>query len=130
MFSSELREGTGSIPLTPARASLGLASVVATSLSSFLEQRIVDMVILEIDYNTWNATITEDVEYSLSGFGKTKRVLVKPITDDWTISIKAQKQDSSMSPLTISVRMKDGAVIGTQSTTEPYGIVLLTINIR
>lgn len=110
---------------------LGLAFVVATSLSGFLEQRTVDRVILEIDYfDGWNATITDDVEYSLSGFGKTKRVLVKPITNEWTISIQAQKQDGSMSPLTINVRMKDGAVIGTQSTAEPYGIVLLTVNIR
>jgi len=111
--------------------SLGLVFTVGTSLSGFLAQRTVDRVILEINYfNGWNATITEDVEYSLSGFGKTKRVLVKPITDDWTISIRAQKQDSSVSPLKITVRMKDGATIGTQSTTEPYGIVLLTVNIR
>lgn len=111
--------------------SLGLAFVGSTFLSGFLEQRTVDRVILEVDYfDGWNATITEDVVFSMSGFGKTKRVLVKPITDDWTISIMAQKLDSSLSPLTISVRMTDGAVIGTQSTTEPYGIVLLTLNIR
>lgn len=112
-------------------ASLGIACTAAVSLSGYLEQRTVDRIILEIDYfSNWNATVTENTEYSLSGFGKTEWVLVKPIQKEWTVMIRAQKQDDSVSKLTISVRMKDGAVLGLASTIEPYGTTVLTVNIR
>lgn len=112
-------------------ASLGIACTAAVSLSGYLEQRTVDRIILEIDYySNWNATVTEGTEYSLSGFGKTEWVLVKPIQKEWTVTVRAQKQDDSISKLTISVRMKDGAVLGLASTVEPYGTTVLTVNIR
>jgi len=112
-------------------ASLGIACTAAVSLSGYLEQRTVDRVILEIDYySNWNATVTEDTDNSLSGFGKTEWVLVKPIQKEWTVTVRAQKQDDSISKLTISLRMKDGAVLGLASTIEPYGTTMLTVNIR
>lgn len=112
-------------------ASLGIACTAAVSLSGYLEQRTVDRIILEIDYySNWNATVTENTEYSLSGFGKTEWVLVKPIQKEWAVTVRAQKQDDSVSKLTISIRMKDGAVLGLASTIEPYGTTVLTVNIR
>jgi hypothetical protein len=101
-------------------------------LSGYLERGTeVDRVILEIDYyDNWNATVSNDVEFSLSRFGKTQMTLVDLKKEDWIVTVRAQKQDGSMKGLTIRIRMIDGAVIGSASTFEPYGTAELTVIIR
>ena len=110
---------------------LGIVFYATVSLSGVLEQHANDVVILEIDYYAnWNATISNDVEYSLSRFGKAQMTLADFTKEDWIITVRAQKQDGSMKGLTIRIRMIDGAVIGSVSTFEPYGTAELTVIIR
>jgi hypothetical protein len=101
-------------------------------LSGYLERGTkVDRVILEIDYiDNWNATVLNDVEFSLSRFGKAQMTLVDLTKEGWIVTVRAQKQDGSMNGLTIRIRMIDGAVIGSASTFEPYGTAELTVIIR
>ncbi len=101
-------------------------------LSGYLERGTeIDRVILEIDYyDNWNATVSNDVEFSLSKFGKTQMTLMDLTKGGWTVTVRAQKQDGSMKGLTIRIRMIDGAVIGSASTFEPYGTAELTVIIR
>lgn len=110
---------------------LGIVFYATVSLSGVLEQRANDVVILEIDYYAnWNATISNDVEYSLSKFGKVQMTLADFTKEDWIITVRAQKQDGSMNRLTISIRMKNGSIIDSSSTFEPYGTAELTVIIR
>ena len=111
--------------------SLGLMTATVF-LSGYLERGTeVDRVILEIDYiDNWNATVLNDVEFSLSRFGKAQMTLVDLTKEGWIVTVRAQKQDGSMNGLTIRIRMIDGAVIGSASTFEPYGTAELTVIIR
>lgn len=110
---------------------LGLVLYVTVSFSGVLEQRANDMVILEIDYyNNWNATILNDVEFSLSRLGKTQMTLVDFTKEDWIITVKAQKQDGSMKGLVITIKMEDGTVLDSVATFEPFGTAELTVIIR
>ena len=101
-------------------------------LSGYLEMGTeVDRVILEIDYyDNWNATVSNDVEFSLSRFGKTQMTLVDLKKEDWIVTVRAQKQDDSMKGLTIRIKMKDGTLLDSASTFEPYGTAVLTVIIR
>ena len=110
---------------------LGIVIYTTVSFSGVLEQRADDRVILEIDYiDNWNATVSNDVEFSLSRFGKTQMTLVDLTKEDWIITVKAQKQDGSMKGLIISIRTKDGVLLGSADTFEPYGTAELTVIIR
>ena len=110
---------------------LGIVLYATVSFSGVLEQRANDMVILEIDYyNNWNATVSNDVEFSLSRFGKTQMTLVDLTKEDWIITVKAQKQDGSMKGLIITIKMEDGTVLDSAATFEPYGTAELTVIIR
>ena len=110
---------------------LGIVIYTTVSFSGVLEQRADDRVILEIDYiDNWNATVLNDFEFSLSRFGKAQMTLADLTKEDWIITVKAQKQDGSMKGLIISIRTKDGVLIGSADTFEPYGTAELTVIIR
>ncbi len=110
---------------------LGIVLYAAVSFSGVLEQRADDRVILEIDYiDNWNATVSNDVEFSLSRFGKAQMTLVDLTKEDWIVTVRAQKQDDSMKGLVIRIRTKDGVLIDSATTFEPYGTAELTVILR
>ena len=110
---------------------IGIVLYASVSFSGVLEQRADDRVILEIDYiDNWNATVSNDVEFSLSRFGKTQMTLVDFTKEDWIITVKAQKQDDSMKGLVITIKTEDGTVLDSAATFEPYGTAELTVIIR
>jgi hypothetical protein len=110
---------------------LGIVLYASGSFSGVLEQRANDRVILEVDYiGKWNATVLNDFEFSLSRFGKAQMILVDLRKEDWIITVKAQKQDGSMNGLVIRIRTKDGVLLESADTFEPYGIAELTIIFR
>ncbi|EMR74258.1 hypothetical protein MCGE09_00639, partial [Thaumarchaeota archaeon SCGC AB-539-E09] len=101
---------------------LGIVLFITVSFSGILEQRADNLVILEIDYiDNWNATVSNGDEFSLSRFGKIQMNLVDLTKEDWIITVRAQKQDGSMNVLIIRIRMQDGTVLDSVSTSEPYG---------
>ncbi len=110
---------------------LGIVLYASVSFSGVLEQRADDRVILEIDYiDNWNATVLNDFEFSLSRFGKAQMTLMDLTKEDWIITVKAQKQDGSMKGLVIRIRTKDGVLLDSATTFEPYGTAELTVIIR
>ncbi|EMR74247.1 hypothetical protein MCGE09_00638 [Thaumarchaeota archaeon SCGC AB-539-E09] len=110
---------------------LGIVLFITVSFSGILEQRADNLVILEIDYiDNWNATVSNGDEFSLSRFGKIQMNLVDLTKEDWIITVRAQKQDGSMNVLIIRIRMQDGTVLDSVSTSEPYGTAELTVIIR
>jgi len=99
-------------------------------LGSLKEKNIIDTVIVEINYfGNWNATITHGEELVKSGFGRTEHVFSKPLADEWIISVRACKLDDSNQMLKIIVKLVDGTVLGTASTSEPFGHTSLFIEI-
>ncbi len=103
----------------------------AVSFSGVLEQRADDRVILEIDYiYNWNATVLNDVEFSLSRLGKAQMTLVDLTIEDWIVTVRAQKQDGSIKGLIIRIRTMDGVLIESADTFEPYGTAELTVILR
>lgn len=99
-------------------------------LGSLKEKNIIDTVIVEINYfGNWNATITHGEELVKSGFGRTEHVFSKPLADEWIISVRACKLDDSIQMLKIIVKLVDGTVLGTASTSEPFGHTSLFIEI-
>jgi hypothetical protein len=103
----------------------------AVSFSGVLEQRADDRVILEIDYiDNWNATVLNDVEFSLSRLGKAQMTLVDLTKEDWIVTVRAQKQDGSIKGLIIRIRTMDGVLIESADTFEPYGTAELTVILR
>jgi hypothetical protein len=110
---------------------LGIVLYATVSFSGVLEQHADDRVILEIDYiDNWNATVLNDVEFSLSRFGKAQMTLVDLTKEGWIVTVRAQKQDGSMKGLTIRIRTNDGVLIDSADTFEPYGTAELTVIIR
>jgi hypothetical protein len=103
----------------------------AVSFPGVLEQRADDRVILEIDYiDNWNATVLNDVEFSLSRLGKAQMTLVDLTKEDWIVTVRAQKQDGSIRGLIIRIRTMDGVLIESADTFEPYGTAELTVILR
>lgn len=99
-------------------------------LGSLKEKNIIDTVIVEINYfGNWNATITHGEELVKSGFGRTEHVFSKPLADEWIISVRACKLDDSIQMLRIIVKLVDGTVLGTASTSESFGHTSLFIEI-
>lgn len=99
-------------------------------LGSLKEKNIIDTVIVEINYfGNWNATITHGEELVKSGFGRTEHVFSKPLADEWIISVRACKLDDSNQMLKIIVKLVDGTVLGTASTSESFGHTSLFIEI-
>lgn len=112
---------------------VSLAAIVFASLSltGFLEKEKDDQLVLEIEYpNNWNATVTENgSERALSGFGRVEKVLLRPNEGVWTLSVTAKKLDDSRSNLTVEVKLRDGTVVKRVSSSEPFGVVELSLDI-
>ena len=111
--------------------SLAVIVFASLSLTGFLKKDNDDQVVLEIEYpNHWNATLTENgSERPLSGFGRVEKVLLRPNEGVWSISVTANKMDDSRSNLTVEVKLRDGTVVKRVSSSEPFGVVELSVDI-
>ena len=99
-------------------------------LGSLKEKNTINTVIVEINYfGNWNATITNGEELVKSGFGKTEHIFSNPLVDEWTLSIRANKLDDSYQKLKIIVKLVDGTVLGSASTSESFGHTSLIVEI-
>jgi hypothetical protein len=103
----------------------------AIMMTGLLENNEVDEVVLEVDYfYNWNATLSHDgITESWSNLGSKEMMLVRPTSDTWVISVRAEKLDASSGYLRVRVKHLDGAVIGQGATNLPYGKVSLVVEI-
>ena len=97
---------------------------------SLKEKNTIDTVIVEINYfGNWNATIINGEELVKSGFGKTEHIFSNPLADEWILSIRANKLDDSNQKLKVIVKLVDGTVLGSASTSESFGHTSLIVEI-
>lgn len=108
---------------------LGTAGVL---LTGFLESDKDDRIILEIEYyDKWEAVISDGTKNTtLSGYGKTQSVLLRPHDDVWTISVTVQKIDQSACILYARLKLMDGTILRQAATAEPYGKFHINIKIE
>jgi hypothetical protein len=108
---------------------LGTAGVL---LTGFLESDRDDRVILEIEYyDKWEAIISDGTSNTtLSGYGRTQSVLMRPRGDVWTLSATVRKIDQSTCILYLRVKLMDGTVLRQAATSEPYGKAYITLTIE
>lgn len=101
-------------------------------MTGFLDRERVEDVLVEVDYfDHWNMTVSESsYSWSFSGFGRMERCFVRVDGDVWVISVEAQKEDSSSGQLAVRVKLRDGTVLKQASTSEPFGKVSFTIEIK
>jgi hypothetical protein len=110
---------------------LGVILASAIMMTGLLENNEVDEVILEVVYfYNWNATFShDDITQSWSNLGSKEMMLVRPTSDTWVISVRAEKLDASSGYLRVRVKHLDGAVIGQGATNLPYGKISLVVEI-
>jgi hypothetical protein len=108
---------------------LGTAGVL---LTGFLESDKDDRIILEIEYyDKWEAVISDgNSNTTLSGYGRTQSVLLRPRGDVWTISATVRKIDQSACILYVRLKLMDGTVLRQSATAEPYGKAYINITIE
>lgn len=101
-------------------------------LTGFLGRERVEDVILEVDYfENWNLNISEDgYSWSFSELGRTEKCIARVDDDEWVITVDARKVDGSSGRLTVRIKLRDGTVLKEASTSEPYGAVSFTIEIK
>ena len=113
---------------------LGVVTVVGTLIFTGVigDQNNIEQLIIEVDYyNNWNMTVVENgSETSLYGFGRTERLFVRPFNGKWVFMINASKLDASSNTLSVRFKLRDGTVLKHSSTTEPYGTVILSLEIQ
>ena len=92
----------------------------------------IDEVVLEVDYfEHWNVTLSHGgVVESWSGMGRKEKLLVRPSTDTWVISVQAEKVDASSGQLKVRIRSPDGMVLKQAATILPYGKITLVVEIQ
>jgi hypothetical protein len=92
----------------------------------------IDDVVLEVDYfEHWNMTFSHGgVAESWSGMGRREKLLVRPSTDAWVISVQAEKVDASSGQLKVRIRSPDGMVLKQAATILPYGKITLVVEIQ
>lgn len=92
----------------------------------------IDEVVLEVDYfEHWNMTFSHGgVVESWSGMGRREKLLVRPSTDTWVISVQAEKVDASSGQLKVRIRSLDGMVLKQAATILPYGKITLVVEIQ
>jgi hypothetical protein len=66
---------------------------------------------------------------SWSAAGSYSQVLHKTHSGSWIVSANAQKEDGSTSTLTISIITMSGKVLASASTSEPYGVAQVAVNV-
>ena len=99
-------------------------------IGSLKEKNTLDTLIVEINYfGNWNATITNGEEIVKSGFGRVEHVFSKPLADEWYLSVRANKLDDSNQMLTINVKLPDGTVLKSASTSESFGYTSLIVEV-
>lgn len=101
-------------------------------LTGFLDRERVEDVLVEVEYfDHWNMTVSESsYTWSFSGFGRTERRFVRVDGHAWVISVEAQKEDASSGRLVVRVKLRDGTVLKQAFTSEPFGKVSFTIEIK
>ena len=87
---------------------------------------------IEVDYDgSWSGAISQvGSTVSWSGEGRTQRIVERPKGQKWIISFNAQKQDDSNKVLTVRIRYMDGSIAKESSTTAPYGVAQLAVEVR
>jgi len=103
----------------------------AIMMTGFLESNEVDEVVLEVDYfYNWNVTLSHGgITESWSAMGRKEMLLVRPTSDIWVISVRAEKLDASSGYLRVRVKHLDGAVIGQGATNLPHGKITMVVEI-
>ena len=107
---------------------IGLASVGC--LAAFIifivfsgRAGVINEVIYEIDYyGSYNVSITENGYAAMfENIGNFKRTLLRPVGDEWVISIYVKKSDDSTNLLTVRIMLPDGTILEEDSTYESFG---------
>ena len=114
-----------------------LFSVAFTGLLG--EEGTENHVIIEVEYyQNWNATIqinalahqTTPYEPSAEawrGFGKMTKHLIKMENDEWNLTVSAYKEDASLSHMYVRIKLKDGKILKSASTNDPFGKVKISM---
>ena len=112
---------TGIIGLTL----LGLTLMNAGVLSSKPSE-----VVVEVVYGRkWAGSITVNgIEESWEGDGVSLRILTRPENaDKWEVEVSAQKRDSSLDWLTISIWDSKGELLKSMTTTTPFQAIYISV---
>lgn len=114
-----------------------LFSVAFTGLLG--EEGTENHVIIEVEYyQNWNATIQinalvhqttphEPSAEAWRGFGKMTKHLIKMENDEWNLTVSACKEDASLSHMYVRIKLKDGKILKSASTNDPFGKVKISM---
>jgi len=93
---------------------------------------VINEVVYEIDYSgNYNVSITENGYAAMfENIGNFKRTLLRPVGDEWVISIYVKKSDDSTNLLTVRIMLPDGTILEEDSTYEPFGEAHVSILIK
>ena len=93
---------------------------------------VINEVIYEIDYpGNYNVSITENGYAAMfENIGNFERNLLRPVGDEWVISIFVKKFDDSTNLLTVRIKLPDGTILEEDSTYEPFGEAHVSIIIK
>jgi len=109
-------------------------SIVATSyvmMGMLTVSDQVDEVILEISHpSRYEVSITDNNSWEMDTYiGFHKTTMVRISKEKWIITVWARKTEANNEFLLITLRQRDGKVLASESVSEPYGEVTISVTV-
>lgn len=113
-------------------ASILLFVIVLSTLSSgFLKTSRTENVKIEVIYSgNWRGIIYNNEEtVNMSGINRKAMIITRPFGENWNLTCCSEKMEDTSTQMKVVIRFINGTILKQAQTNEPYGKIVLSVEI-